>query len=107
MKHEELINALTKCAISCRHCAFACLLEKDVAMMAECIRTDILCADVCELTIRTLLGAKDNEQKNLLAYCRDMCDSCAAECSRHEHEHCQACAASCRACMEACRKYLN
>ncbi|WP_139161840.1 four-helix bundle copper-binding protein, partial [Acinetobacter baumannii] len=28
-----------------------------------------------------------------------------AECSKHEHEHCQVCAKACLACAQACQAY--
>ena len=40
-------------------------------------------------------------------YCAKMClscaDACAAECDRHDHEHCKLCAIMCRECAEDCR----
>jgi hypothetical protein len=32
-----------------------------------------------------------------------VCDACAVECERHEHEHCNLCAQMCRECAEDCR----
>ncbi|WP_419150467.1 four-helix bundle copper-binding protein [Paraburkholderia kururiensis] len=32
-----------------------------------------------------------------------LCDACAAQCEKHEHEHCRQCAQACRNCAEACR----
>ncbi|WP_246126027.1 four-helix bundle copper-binding protein [Bizionia myxarmorum] len=34
-----------------------------------------------------------------------MCEWCAKQCSQHDHDHCQVCAASCLACAEACNEY--
>jgi hypothetical protein len=36
--------------------------------------------------------------------CAEVCDDCAAECEKHEHDHCQACAGACRKCADECRK---
>ena len=46
MAHREFhscIEACTECAQACEHCASACLSEKDVKMMAQCIRLDRDC----------------------------------------------------------------
>jgi hypothetical protein len=40
----------------------------------------------------------------MLELCARVCDSCAAECEKHDHEHCKLCAQMCRECAEDCRK---
>ena len=35
---------------------------------------------------------------------RRLRDACAAECEKHDHEHCKLCAQMCRECAEDCRK---
>ncbi len=35
---------------------------------------------------------------------REACDRCAAECGKHQADHCKRCAEACRRCAEECRK---
>ncbi|WP_276609742.1 four-helix bundle copper-binding protein [Sphingobium sp. MP9-4] len=42
----------------------------------------------------------------MLESCARVCELCAAECSRHEHEHCKLCADMCRECATDCRAAL-
>ena len=46
-KHASCIEACVRCAQECEHCADACLGEPDVKRMAECIRLDRDCAQMC------------------------------------------------------------
>ncbi len=101
-KNKQLLEALNNCAAECNHCATACLKEKDVKMLARCIRLDIDCAEICQLTAAYV--ARDAEHVNhLLKECADICEACAEECEKHSHmEHCRQCAEACRHCAEAC-----
>ncbi len=72
----DAVHHLMYCAKMCLSCADACAAEK--MDMAQCIRSCLDCADVCE--------------------------ACAAECEKHDHEHCKLCAQICRECAEDCRK---
>lgn len=100
--HDQLIKKLDICIAACNFCASSCLQEEDVQMMANCIRYDMDCADVCR-TAAVLLARDSKHVKHLLQECIELCDACAAECGKHEHDHCQACAIACRECAEACR----
>lgn len=100
--NEALLKALSDCINACNHCAGACLQEQDVQMMAECIRTDLDCADMCTLVARYVARGSEHAQ-HLLEECIEICEQCAAECEKHNMEHCQACARACRACVEACK----
>ena len=105
MAHQEnqsLLEALNNCAAECNHCATACLDEQDVKMLARCIKLDLDCADICQLTASYV--ARGSEHANhLLKECAEICEACAAECEKHTHmEHCKRCAVACRRCAEAC-----
>lgn len=106
MSHEQFstcIDACNACASACEHCATACLGENDVKMMAECIRLDRDCADICRLAAAWM--ARDSRfAKQLCALCAAVCEACGAECARHAAQHCQMCAEACRRCAEECRK---
>jgi hypothetical protein len=87
-------------------CADACIAESGHDM-TQCIRLCFDCSDICEATAR--LGARrtGNDQpmlRELLELCARMCEECASECERHEHEHCVLCAQICRECAADCRK---
>lgn len=70
-------------------------------MMAECIRTDRDCAQLCWTT--SALLARDSEfSGELCAVCAKVCQACADECAKHDHQHCQKCAEACRQCAEEC-----
>lgn len=103
--HPQLIAALNKCAAECNHCASACLDEQDVKMLAKCIKLDIDCADICNLTA-SLIARRSEHGRHLLKECAEVCNACAEECEKHAKmgmEHCRICAEACRACADACR----
>ena len=91
-------------------CADACMAEPKAAEgghdMTQCIRLCLDASDICEAAAR--LGARrtgDDQPmlRELLELTARMCEACAAECERHEHEHCKLCAQICRECAEDCR----
>ena len=100
-QQQTATSALLSCAMACENCASACLREPDVAMMAECIRLDRDCADVCVLTARWLARESDSARE-LLQMCAKVCKACAAECAQHKAAHCQECAQACTHCAEEC-----
>jgi Domain of Unknown Function (DUF326) len=101
----DAVHHLMYCAKMCLSCADACMAE---AMdMTQCIRLCFDCSDICEATARLGLrrtGDDNQVLRELLELCARMCDTCAAECGRHDHEHCQLCAQICRECAEDCRR---
>jgi Domain of Unknown Function (DUF326) len=71
MSHEQnrgLLDALTKCAEECNHCAAACLEEQDVKMLARCIKLDIDCAEICSLAASFVARGSEHAQ-HLLHEC--------------------------------------
>ena len=103
--NESLISALNNCAAVCNHCITACLEEDDVKMLANCIKLDIDCADICTLTA-TLIARSSEHGRHLLKECVEVCNACADECDKHAQmgmEHCRTCAEACRRCAEECR----
>lgn len=103
----RLVTAAAECAIVCTTCADACLEDEDPGSRAQCIRTNLDCADVCAATLRMISrpGKQDKELlRAQLEACARACRACAEECDRHaaKMEHCRVCAESCRACAEAC-----
>lgn len=105
------VDALIECSEACTSCADACLSEPMIDELRMCIRLNMDCADVCEVTARVLsrhTGTESQMNVALLQACMMACRTCAEECERHGsmHEHCRMCAESCRRCEEACRQML-
>lgn len=105
MRNEQLIKTLYDCAAACNHCADACLDEDDVKKMVRCIRLDRICAETCVTTAKALSIDADQDSRGLVKYCKEICEKCAEECAKHEHQHCKDCASACRKCAEACASF--
>lgn len=102
---EDLVSQVLACQKACQICFDACLKEDHVAMMAECIRTDRECADICGLVV-DFAYRESNLFSDLVAVCARACEVCATECEQHDHDHCQQCAKACRECEAACKAFL-
>ena len=91
-------------------CADACLAEANRAEkmdMTQCIRLCLDASDICEATARLGSRRTGDDQpmlRELLELCARMCEQCAAECEKHDLEHCTLCAQICRESAEDCRK---
>jgi hypothetical protein len=95
------------CALFCTSCADACTAEP--MDMAQCIRTCLDCADICTAAakVATRQTADDDVMvRAMLTACMEACFLCAAECDKHDHEHCRLCATMCRECGDDCREAL-
>jgi len=110
--NDALIRCIEECyscAQTCTSCADACLAEDKVKSLTQCIRLNLDCADVCNITgrIATRRTGSDEEMiRRMLDACATACRLCAEECEKHArmHEHCRVCAEACRRCMSACEK---
>jgi hypothetical protein len=100
-EYQACIDACTSCAQECEQCAEACLGERDVKEMVECIRLDRDCAAVCWLAA-SFMSSGSEFVPDVCGICTEICDTCAAECEKHDMEHCRRCARACRACAEQC-----
>lgn len=104
MAHEQYnscLEACMKCAAVCEHCATACAADKDIAMMAACIRLDRDCSNICWTTAAFM--SRGSKHYRLVCHaCAEVCEACAAECSKHNAGHCQRCADACRRCAQEC-----
>lgn len=99
------------CAQTCTSCADACLGEPTVQTLAQCIRLNLDCADICSATgsiASRRTGSNEPIIRRVLAACEEACRACGEECERHAdmHEHCRICADACLRCEEACREAL-
>ncbi len=104
----QVIDALAACAQACTACADACLSESPEMLphLTKCIRDNLDCADVCDVTVRVLsrhTGYDANltraQLQAALAATRTCGDSCAEH--RDMHEHCRICEQACRQAQQA------
>lgn len=101
---ETISQKAFECQKVCNNCFDACLKEDNVKMMAECIRLDRECADICAL-VATFSSREGKVTSELIQLCATICQACGEECEKHEHDHCQRCAKTCFECAELCRAY--
>jgi hypothetical protein len=100
----DAVHHAMYCAKMALSCADACSAE--TMDMSQCIRLCLDVADICEATTRVALrrtGTNPQIVREMLELCARACDACAAECERHDHEHCKLCAQMCRECASDCR----
>jgi hypothetical protein len=110
--NDALIRCIEECyscAQTCTSCADACLAEEMVKELTQCVRLNLDCADVCNITGRIATrrtGSDDELIRRMLVTCAAACRLCGDECERHasRHEHCRICAETCRQCMQACQE---
>jgi len=110
--NDALIRCIEECyscAQTCTSCADACLAEEMVKELTQCVRLNLDCADVCNITGRIATrrtGSDDELIRRMLVTCAAACRLCGDECERHasRHEHCRICAEACRQCMQACQE---
>lgn len=107
---EELVLAARHamlCSLFCTSCADADVAED--GDMQQCIRNCLDCADICAATARLAVRRTAQNVEVLraqLELCILACETCAAECEKHDHPHCTKCAEMCRECAADCRKAL-
>jgi hypothetical protein len=109
---SSCIDACYDCAQACISCADACLGEKNLDALRRCIRLDSDCSDICLVTAAVLTRQQQPALELLrrqVETCALICRLCAEECEKHaaNHEHCQICGESCRACETACNEVLS
>ncbi len=103
---NTMLKTLMTCIAACETCADRCLDEKNPGDLAQCIRTDRDCADICTLTARYI--ARDSSHLHgVLEQCISICKSCEEECSKHQMDHCQDCAKACADCHKSCAEYAT
>jgi hypothetical protein len=76
----DCIEACFECAQTCGACADACLSEESVADLRKCIRLNLDCADICDVTGRVMTRQTEYDaptSKAQLETCRRACATCA------------------------------
>lgn len=108
--NEDLATAVRHsmfCAAMCVSCADACSAED--MDMRQCIRLCSDCADICDMAFKVgarRTGTDEDILRQALQLCVAACEACAAECERHDNDHCRLCAEMCRECAGDCRKAI-
>lgn len=110
--NDALIRCMEECyscAQTCTSSADACLAEPKVRDLIQCIRMNLDCADICNITGRIATrrtGSDEEIIRRMLDACAAACRLCGEECQRHAsmHEHCRVCAEACRSCMQVCEE---
>jgi hypothetical protein len=105
----ECIEACTLCEFACVSCADSCLGQDSLAMLRQCIRLNLDCADVCALTSHLVSRAMAAEPKLVLAQleiCASLCAACEHECRKlsFTHDQFHICAHACNHCESLCRE---
>jgi hypothetical protein len=82
-----------------------------VADLTSCIRENLDCADICDVTGRVLsrhTGDNLTTTQAVLQACVAACRSCGDECARYaeRHAHCRVTADECRRCLRICEEML-
>jgi hypothetical protein len=99
--YKNCIEACSRSASICNHCASHCLNEDDAKMMASCIQLDMECAAACYASAQ-LMSLRSSQAKVICIICAKLCDDCSEECGKYENEHCKECAEACRTCAAEC-----
>lgn len=72
-------------------------------MMAQCIKLDLDCADICQLAAN-MMARNSEYAKEICRLCAQICRACGEECQKHKADHCQRCAEACMACAQECER---
>ncbi len=75
-------------------------------MMADCIRIDRDCADICILTAQ-FVARNSAHAVHVMKECIEICRKCEQECRKHDTDHCQHCADICEETAKACEEWIS
>ncbi|KYP14350.1 four-helix bundle copper-binding protein [Flavihumibacter sp. CACIAM 22H1] len=105
VKYKACVEACLRAYAATEYCAASCLKESSLEAMRNCIQLNMEAASVSKTTA-DLLAMQSPFVFTLLSLCAEVCESCAAECEKHSHDHCQETATLCKHCAEECRQLL-
>ncbi|PWU05671.1 MAG: four-helix bundle copper-binding protein [Verrucomicrobia bacterium] len=95
--HNELMDILQKCMITCIACSKKCIDEGHKVTAALCGE----CGYICNLTVLAI--SREFETKSqIIKLCGIICKRCWEECKKMDVPHCQECAKICEDCFEEC-----
>lgn len=106
LKYKACVDACLRAYAASNYCAASCLKEEHLDHMRNCIQLNMECSSVCKTTA-DLLSMQSPFLFSLLPLCAEICESCAMECEKHQHVHCQEAATLCKHCAEECRLLLS
>jgi hypothetical protein len=84
------IEVCVDCAQACTACADACVSEDIVQKLTKCIRSNLDCGDICDITERVLsrhAGYNANITRAVLQACAQVCKTCGDVCEQHASKH--------------------
>jgi len=96
------------CVAYCENCVQGCLdaMADGKKNMMACIQICMDCADVCRACAASdARGGPMSEA--IMRLCIESCKTCMAECKKHDHAECEACAKACQLCLKECQAALN
>jgi hypothetical protein len=99
------IDACEACAQVCEDCANACLAGDSHPKMADCMRLNRDCAEIC-WTAAAFMSRGSIFSVKICRLVAEVCDACAAECERLTNDHCRRCARACMDCAEQCQEMI-
>jgi hypothetical protein len=107
----EALDAAAACAVVATACASACLSES-AAEMQQCVRDDLDCADLCEVTAKHLARLNRGDKQLTAVAAGHLHRGLRAvrrlvRAARRHHEHCRLCLEACRRCETACQALLD
>lgn len=102
IQYQECIDACIECMNTCNYSYVSSLKEYDLASLRESIRLDRECADICSFAVQAMTRQSPFVAE-ILRLCAEICERCAEERSKHQHNLCQECIAACRNAALACR----
>jgi hypothetical protein len=97
-QNRNCVDACLECVAVASYCAGQCI-EKE---MKDCAQHCLECVEICK-TLAVLAARPSFNVDAVAQACAKICDDCAEECEKHDHEHCQDCARACKKCAEECR----
>jgi hypothetical protein len=103
------IEACFACAQACTACADACLDDRPDVGMAQHVRRNLDCADICIATGNVLSRQAGPDAQVLAAIvqaCVQSCRSCAAQCGERSDQTCALCVEACQRCEQTCSELL-
>lgn len=110
MRKKRFTPEVQECITDCKACAEICVAAIPHAINVEgehLSRPQVsllqLCADICQISARSLLKSVDYHDPILRA-CASVCDACAKECQDLNDEFMRKCADICRSCARSCRQ---
>lgn len=97
-RNQRCVDACNNCVSIAAFCSKACIEEGQT----DCAKRCLECIEICR--VMGIFAARASlNMSAVAALAARICLDCAAECDRHDSDHCKACADACRVCAAECR----